>query len=88
MQVDETLIGKRKYNRGRRQRVTGYWIASYGAVTEQEGRMMDLTHWKLVKTRDRATLQACILLHMASARTVDSAQNDFKWKFGRREHLL
>ena len=85
MQVDETFIGKCKYNRGRRQHVTGYWFVT---VTEQEGRMMDLTHWKLVKTRDRATLQACILLHLASARTVDSAQNDFERKFGRREHLF
>ena len=67
MQVDKTFIGKRKYDRETRQRETGYWFAT---DTEQEGRMMGLTHCKLVKTRDRATLQAWILSHLASARTV------------------
>ena len=67
IQVDETFIGKRKYQRGRRQRKRGWWFAT---VTEIRGQEMGRTHWKLVKRRDTETLHNFILPHLTSARAV------------------
>ena len=68
VQVDETFIGKRKYNRGRRQRKRGWWFAT---VTESRGTgKTGRTHWKLVKRRDTPTLHGFIIPHLASARSV------------------
>ena len=52
LQVDETFIGKRKYNRGKRVRKIGWWFVT---VTEIDDRKMGRTHWKLVKRREVAT---------------------------------
>ena len=65
--MDETFIGRGKYNRGRRQGQRGWWFAT---LTEQGGRKTGLTHWKLVRRRDLETLHSFILPHLASAMTV------------------
>ena len=68
VQVDETFIGKRKYNRDRRQRKRGWWFAT---VTESRGTgKTGRTHWKLVKRRDTPTLHGFIIPHLTSARSV------------------
>ena len=59
VQVDKTYVGKRKHNRGRRQPKECWWLVTNSEVI---GRKSGRTHWKLVKTRAKATLENFILI--------------------------
>ena len=66
--VDKTYFGKRKYNRGKRTRSKGYWLvtATKLNIDGSTGR----TVWKLMKRRDRQTLQPFVESLVLSSRSV------------------
>jgi hypothetical protein len=66
--VDETYVGKRKYERGKRPRKRGFWFVTVTEI-ERDGKV-GRTSWELVKRRDKATLTGIVEKHLASAKTV------------------
>jgi hypothetical protein len=67
LSVDETYVGRRKYNKGKRARRRGHWFVT---VTEDKNPGVGQTFWYLVKRRDRPTLETIIKKHLIGARTV------------------
>ena len=76
IQVDETFIGRRKDNKGRRARVKGWWFVTVTEVGLQNkaGR----TIWTPVAKRNKVTLEALVKKHVIeSGRSVVSTDG---WK--------
>jgi len=66
--VDETYVGARKYQRGKRARKRGFWFVTMTEI-ERDGSV-GRSVWQIVKKRDRKTLESFINKHLASSKSV------------------
>ncbi|CUI14487.1 unnamed protein product, partial [Bodo saltans] len=66
--VDETYVGKRKYQRGKRMRKRGFWFVTLTEILKSG--CTGATAWHLVKRRDRATLERLVIQHLVGSKTI------------------